>query len=93
VEGAFHVGLIDGGLQDRVSSVEVAVREVVSDRAICRHGMAGCVASTSSGRALAASPISSSRIRAASNTGRFGKVAVLQMGADHLNRDLISASR
>jgi hypothetical protein len=70
VDGAFELGqvVIDSCLQDRVSGVEVAVGQVIAHAGDLAQGMAGWVSSSSSGRALTASPISSSRIRTASKT-------------------------
>jgi len=60
--------VINGGLQNGVRSVEVAVRQVVAHPRDLRHAMEGCDARRSSGSALNASPISSRRMRTASKT-------------------------
>ena len=89
MDGAFEVGqiFVNGGLLDRVWGIEVPLGEVVAIRAICRHGIDGCVASRSSGSALTASPISSRRMRTASRVSPpAGRQ--LQVGADRVDRSL-----
>ena len=60
--------VVDGGLQDGVGRVEVAVGQVIAQAGDLTPWDCGCVSSRSAGRALTASPISSSQIRTASKT-------------------------
>jgi hypothetical protein len=65
--------MVDGGLQDRVGCVEVAVSQVIAHAGDLAPGDRRFSVEQVAGSALTASPISSSRIRTASKTSPSDK--------------------